>query len=154
VTPAVRAFATGLRSLNYAAQGRNMSTCADNAPRPTDPVGRDQASDDLTLTLARQGIHLLIGDVPRELLLGRFQRQLRRLSLLRTSTSAQDSPADTGFRPESAGSEAVFSQAPPWFDPRAFEERIRHLHTPWQDEDRRTSGVCSLEHDRKTAQGR
>jgi hypothetical protein len=92
-----------------------------------------QPSDSVALNLARQGIQLLTGSAaaPVSTILDRFQRSWADAS----RTPPPPLPARRGNLDV-----RVFSQPPPGFDPARFEERMRLLERPWQeDTDRRES---------------
>jgi hypothetical protein len=100
-----------------------------------------QPSDRLALVLAREGIQLFVGSntEPTSALLDRFREHLRLIGALRASHSTTGtSAAGTSTRGPS-GSAGVFTQRPPWFDQKAFEDRMRPLQQPWRDEDSWTS---------------
>jgi len=94
-----------------------------------------QASDALAIALARERILLIVASIelPASELLGLFKQHLSVIAHTPSLDSHADIPKLAGQPSHSA---SVFSQCPPWFDQQAFEERMRLLQQPWQDEDR------------------
>jgi len=98
-----------------------------------------QSSDSLALTLARQGIQVIVGPngVPLGRLLDRFREQLRMISAAGSFGGVPRASAGTGgSSSDNRGrSESPYAQRPPWFDQAAFDERMHELQQPWRDED-------------------
>jgi hypothetical protein len=117
---------------------------AEIGPRPVGlhalVITEPQSSDSLALALARQGVHVIVGehDVPVWTPLERFREQLRVISAAGSfSGLPRASAGTTGGSSSYNGtrSESPYAQYPPWFDQAAFDERIRELQQPWRDED-------------------
>jgi hypothetical protein len=98
-----------------------------------------QSSDSLALTLARQGVQVIVGPngVPLDRLLDRFREQLRMISAASSFGGVPTASAGTGgSSSDNRGrSESPYAQHPPWFDQAAFDERMHELQQPWRDED-------------------